>query len=58
MIGAMKKSYAIRMLGGRNAEVAKHLNISRQAVFKWPDPLPKKVEAKVREAISKRSSPV
>lgn len=43
----MKKSRAIKLLGGTNAAAAKALNISRQAVFKWPDPLPRRIESRV-----------
>jgi len=52
--GGMKKQTAIRALGGFDAAVARVLGISRQAVFKWPDPLPKSVETKVRKAIEQR----
>ena len=45
---AMKKSQAIKRLGGTNAMAARNLGISRQAVHKWPDPLSKGVERRVR----------
>lgn len=50
----MKKSTAIKQLGGTGTAAAQALGISRQAVSKWPDPLPLKVEQRVREAIAAR----
>lgn len=47
----MKKSRAIKLLGGSNAAAAKALSISRQAVFKWPDPLPRRIESRVLSAL-------
>lgn len=52
--GRMKKSQAIKLLGGTQSAVGRLLNISRQAVFKWPDPLPRRIEARVRGAIEAR----
>lgn len=50
----MKKSTAIKHLGGTGTAAALALGISRQAVSKWPDPLPMKVEKRVRTAIEAR----
>jgi hypothetical protein len=53
-IRAMKKAQAIKLLAGKygNAtDAARILGISRQAVYKWPDPLPRRIAKRVDEAL-------
>lgn len=52
----MKKTTAIKHLGGTGTAAALALGISRQAVSKWPDPLPLKVEQRVKQAIAARKT--
>lgn len=47
----MKKSEAIRMLGGTTAAAAKLIGVSYQAVNKWPDELTQKIEDRVIAAV-------
>lgn len=53
----MRKAKAITLLAGKYGtptEAARMLGISRQAVYKWPDPLPRKVERRVVEFLDAR----
>lgn len=43
----MNKADAIQMLGGSTASAAKAIGISYQAVDKWPDDLPRRIEDRV-----------
>lgn len=56
----MKKSQAIKELGGTAAIAARRLNISRQAVAQWPKVLTprivEKVEAKLIELAEQRKA--
>lgn len=45
----MDKKTAIIAFGSM-AEIGRAVGVSRQAVFYWPDKLPKRVEEKIREA--------
>lgn len=47
----MKKSTAIELLGGKVTKVARHLGCSTQAVYAWPDPLPRKIADRVLAAV-------
>lgn len=51
----MKKARAMKLLGGTNAAAAHALGISRQAVFKWPDPLSRRIEGSVLAALGTRA---
>jgi len=50
----MKKSEAIRLLGGTIGDAARAIGISYQAVSKWPDELSRKIEDRVTAALSRR----
>lgn len=41
------KDEAISLLGGSQAIAARRMGISKQAVFKWPDPLPSRIAQRV-----------
>lgn len=43
----MKKTDAIQMLGGSTASAAKAIGVTYQAVDKWPEELPPRIEDRV-----------
>lgn len=43
----MKKSKAIKLLGGTTRSAAEALGVTFQAVSKWPDPLPQRISDRV-----------
>lgn len=43
----MRKITAIEHFGGNMAEMARRLNVTRQCVWKWPDPLPFRVQCQL-----------
>jgi hypothetical protein len=47
----MRKDKAIELLGGTVALAAEAIGISYQAVDKWPDELPRRIEDRVLAAI-------
>lgn len=53
----MHKKHAIDLLGGTVASAAEAVGISYQAVDKWPDPLPKRIEDRVLAALARKYLP-
>lgn len=53
----MKKTDAIQRLGGSVAATADAIGISYQAVSKWPDELPARIEDRVIAALARQRSP-
>jgi len=45
--GAVKKTEAIKILGGSVAKAAEAIGISYQAVAKWPETLTRRIEDRV-----------
>lgn len=52
----MDKQHAIKVLGGSVAAAADAIGISYQAVDKWPDVLPKRIEDRVLAALYRMQS--
>ena len=50
----MDKQKAIELLGGTVAAAADAVGVSYQAVDKWPDPLPPRIEDRVLAALYRR----
>ena len=50
----MNKAHAINLLGGSVHAAAATLNITYQAVKKWPDPLPERIEARVLAEVARQ----
>jgi hypothetical protein len=57
LIGIMKKTYAIDLLGGSITAAAKTIGISYQAVGKWPDELPPRIADRVYAVWGKKNMP-
>jgi hypothetical protein len=53
----MKKSLAIKLLGGTNVAAAAACGITRQAVCMWPDVLPPRIVDRVLAAQARRFLP-
>jgi len=53
----MNKSDAIQILGGSISTAAKTVGTSYQAVSKWPDVLPRRIEDRVIAAIARKWLP-
>lgn len=53
----MLKAKAIELLGGTVALAAKALDISYQAVDKWPDPLPDRIADRVVAHVARKHLP-
>lgn len=53
----MLKAKAIELLGGSVTAAAEAIGISYQAVDKWPDNLPPRIEDRVIAAIARRRLP-
>ena len=53
----MKKSDAIQILGGSIAAAAEAVGASYQAISKWPEILPRRIEDRVIAAIARRKLP-
>ncbi len=51
----MRKDKAIELLGGTTATAAEAIGISYQAVDKWPDELPRRIEDRVLAALYRRT---
>lgn len=51
----MQKTKAIELLGGTTTAAAEAIGITYQAVDKWPDELPPRIEDRVIAAIARRS---
>ena len=47
----MRKAKAIELLGGTTALAAEAVGVTYQAVDKWPDPLPPRIEDRVQAAL-------
>lgn len=50
----MKKTYALKKLGGNMQNAADELGVSIQAVYQWPDPLTERIKERVTEAVLKK----
>lgn len=50
----MHKEKAIELLGGSVASAAEAIGISYQAVVKWPDELPARIEDRVLAVIARK----
>jgi hypothetical protein len=50
----MDKLKAIELLGGSVTAAASTIGISYQAVEKWPDPLPRRIEDRVLAALARK----
>jgi hypothetical protein len=55
--GSMKKSEAIDLLGGSVRDAASALEVSYQAVDKWPDELPRRIADRVLGAWTRIHQP-
>lgn len=53
----MKKSDAIKLLGGSPAAAAKAIGITVQAFVQWPDELPPRLADRVQAAVARRLLP-
>lgn len=53
----MLKSTAIELLGGTIAAAAAAVRVSYQAVDKWPDDLPPRIEDRVLAALARKHLP-
>ena len=53
----MIKSHAINLLGGSPTSAARLVGVSVQAVCKWPDPLPRRIEDRVLAALARKHLP-
>lgn len=53
----MQKTHAIELLGGTVSAAADAVGISYQAVSKWPDELPQRIEDRVLAALARRHLP-
>lgn len=53
----MKKERAIELLGGSTQSAADAIGITFQAVDKWPDELPPRIEDRVIAAIARKRLP-
>lgn len=53
----MLKTKAIEMLGGSIASAATAMNVSYQAVDKWPDELPARIAERVLGVVAKQRYP-
>ena len=53
----MLKSKAIELLGGTIAAAAEAVRVTYQAVDKWPDELPPRIEDRVLAALARKHLP-
>jgi hypothetical protein len=53
----MDKAEAIRLLGGTLTSAAEAIGISKQAVEKWPDPLPPRIADRVYAVLARKHLP-
>jgi len=53
----MIKAKAIELLGGTTASAAEAIGVTYQAVDKWPDPLPARIEDRVLAVLARRHLP-
>lgn len=56
-IRAMLKTKAIELLGGSISAAADAVGVSYQAVNKWPDELPARIEDRVLAVLARRHLP-
>jgi transcriptional repressor of cell division inhibition gene dicB len=54
--GCMLKAQAIELLGGTVAAAAEAIGVTYQAVDKWPDPLPQRIEDRVHAALWRKAN--
>jgi hypothetical protein len=50
----MRKATAIDLLGGTVTAAAEAIGVTYQAVVKWPDPLPARIEDRVLAVMARR----
>lgn len=50
----MDKARAIELLGGTITSAAEAIGVTYQAIDKWPDPLPARIEDRVLAAIARK----
>ena len=50
----MEKARAIQLLGGSISSAAEAVGVTYQAIDKWPDPLPPRIEDRVLAAIARK----
>lgn len=53
----MDKTKAIELLGGSIASAAQEVGVSYQAIDKWPDVLPRRIEDRVLAALARKKLP-
>lgn len=53
----MRKSTAIKLLGGSTTSAAKEIGISYQAVVKWPEQLPARIADRVLAVLARKHLP-
>ena len=53
----MQKAKAIELLGGTVTAAAQAVGVTYQAVDKWPDPLPSRIEDRVLAALARKHLP-
>ena len=53
----MQKSKAIELLGGTVAAAAKEIGVSYQAIDKWPETLPARIEDRVLAVLARKHLP-
>ena len=53
----MLKAKAIELLGGTTASAAAAIGVSYQAVVKWPEELPVRIEDRVLAALARKHLP-
>lgn len=54
---AMKKALAIELLGGTVKAAARELEVTYQAVDKWPEELPRRIADRVLGAYARKAMP-
>ena len=53
----MRKTDALRLIGGSVSEVAALVGVSASAVSQWPDELPRRLEDRVLAVLARRHLP-
>ena len=56
-IARVLKTKAIELLGGSVASAARRVGVTYQAVDKWPDELPRRIEDRVLAALARQRLP-
>lgn len=57
-LSGMKKQQAIDLLGGSVSSTAQAIGVEYQAVAKWPDVLPRRIEDRVIAALARQGKPI